>query len=157
MLYTTTGQKSNSTVYVNHTLITSPCFIFLPLITTWNSLIHVLSYLFIICLIPTRISFPWEQGSRKSDSEMGKSLDGQINEYVHIMMDKTRALLSKKIKILVGRWSMSLAMTQSSRIWSTIQSITKYNENTVPRRQEMHAGKTFDLRKGFMEESGISI
>jgi len=47
---------------------------------------------------------------------------------------------------------MSLAMTQSSRIWSTIQSITKYNENTVPSRREMHAGKTFDLRKGFMEE-----
>ena len=45
-------------------------------------------------------------------------------------------------------------MTQNSRMWSIIQNITKYNGNTVPSRREMHAGETFDLRNGFMEESG---
>lgn len=46
-------------------------------------------------------------------------------------------------------------MTQSGRVCSIIQNIIKYNGKTVPR--QTHAGKTFDLRKGFMEESGISI
>lgn len=105
------------------TLLSHHLFFFFVLITTWNSLIHVLSYLLIICLIPTRISFPWEQGSRKFYYEKGKSLDGHINEYVLIMMDKRRALLSKKIKILVGRGNMSLS---NDTKWQSVLNNTEY-------------------------------
>lgn len=62
---------------------------------------------------------------------MGKWMDGQITEYVQVMMNEMRALLSKIITTLVGRQNMSLPTIQSSRMWQIIKNITKHNRNTV--------------------------
>lgn len=48
-------------------------------------------------------------------------------------------------------------MIQSSRKWQIVKNITKYNRKTVQSEWEMDVVETFDIRKGFKQDSGISI